>query len=114
MLSIIGGLVSIVVSILWIVPENSFGYALDDVLVVLKGSVALGLVFGGLIAIAAGISAMKEKSQDDKDFASRIVSNELNNLGDSVSNITHTMSSLIKKKFVIQTRKAGSSKQAQK
>ena len=55
-----------------------------------------------------------QKAHGDQDFASRLVSKELNNLGDGVSNITHAMSSLIGKKFVIQTRKSGSSKQAQK
>lgn len=66
MLSILGGLISVAISVLWILP-NGFGYAGDDVLVVIKGSVALGLIFGGLIAVAAGISAIKESAAEKKE-----------------------------------------------
>lgn len=55
-----------------------------------------------------------QKTHGDQDFPARIVSKELNNLGDGVSNITNAMSGLIRKKLVIQTRKSGSSQQAQK
>lgn len=68
MLSILGGLISVAISVLWILPNN-FGYAGDDVLVVIKGSVALGLIFGGLIAVAAGISAIKESAAEKKEQA---------------------------------------------
>jgi len=68
MLSILGGLISVVISVLWILPNN-FGYVGDDVLVVIKGSVALGLIFGGLIAVAAGISAIKESAAEKKEQA---------------------------------------------
>jgi len=67
MLSILGGLIAIVISVLWIIPENGFGYVGDDVLIVLKGGIALGLIFGGIIAIAAGISAIKEKAEEKKE-----------------------------------------------
>ncbi|MCD6413865.1 MAG: hypothetical protein J7L54_06955 [Elusimicrobia bacterium] len=66
MLSIIGGLIAAAVGVLWIVP-GILGYAWDDVFIVLKGSIALGLIFGGIIAIAAGISALKEKAQEKKE-----------------------------------------------
>ena len=65
MLSIIGGLISIAISVMWMLP-SIFGNCLEEVLVVIKGAVALGLVFAGLIAIAAGISAIKEKAQEKK------------------------------------------------
>ena len=67
MLSILGGLISIVVAVLWALPNNGLGYAWNDVLVVLKGGVCLGLVFGGIIAVAAGISAIKEKAAEKKE-----------------------------------------------
>ena len=66
MLSIIGGLIAAVFGVLWIIP-GILGFAGDDVFVVLKGSVSLGLIFGGIIAIAAGISAMKEKAAEKKE-----------------------------------------------
>lgn len=66
MLSIIGGLIAAAVGVLWIIPGVLF-YAGDDVLMVLKGSVSLGLVFGGIIAIAAGISSIKEKAAEKKE-----------------------------------------------
>ena len=66
MLSIIGGLVAAAVGVLWIIP-GILGFAGDDVLIVLKGSVSLGLVFGGIIAIAAGISAIKENAAEKKE-----------------------------------------------
>ncbi|MCD6422650.1 MAG: hypothetical protein J7L42_00830 [Elusimicrobia bacterium] len=67
MLSILGGLVAIVIAVLWIIPNNGFGFVGDDVLIVLKGGIALGLIFGGIIAIAAGISAIKEKAEEKKE-----------------------------------------------
>ena len=67
MVSIIGGLIAVVISVLWIIPKNGFGCASDDVLIVLKGGIALGLIFGGLIAIAAGVSAIKEKAAEKKE-----------------------------------------------
>ena len=66
MLSILGGLIAVVIAVFWALPRG-FGYALDDVLVVLKGGVCLGLVFGGMIAVAAGISAIKEKAAEKKE-----------------------------------------------
>jgi hypothetical protein len=60
------------------------------------------------------VSYWVQASLGDQDFPAYSVSKELKNLGDGVSNITHALSSLIDKKFVIQTRKSGTSKQAQK
>ena len=68
MLSILGGLISVVISVLWILP-NGFGNVGPEVLTVIKGSVALGLIFGGLIAVAAGISAIKENAAEKKEQA---------------------------------------------
>jgi len=66
MLSIIGGLIAAALGVLWIIP-NTFGNAGKHVLVVLAGSVSLGLVFGGIIAIAAGISSIKEKAAEKRE-----------------------------------------------
>ncbi|MEA2082332.1 MAG: hypothetical protein U9O97_06295 [Elusimicrobiota bacterium] len=68
MLSILGGLISVAVSVLWILP-GGFGNVGPDVMVVIKGSVAIGLIFGGLIAVAAGISAIKENAAEKKEQA---------------------------------------------
>lgn len=68
MLSILGGLVAVAISVLWIVPTESFNVC-AEVLTVIKGSVALGLIFGGLIAVVAGISALKEKAAEKEEQA---------------------------------------------
>ncbi|MBA3066140.1 hypothetical protein FP828_06590 [bacterium] len=68
MLSILGGLIAVVISVLWILP-NGFGNAGGEVMTVIIGSVALGLIFGGLIAVAAGISAIKEQAAEKKEQA---------------------------------------------
>lgn len=60
------------------------------------------------------VSYWIQKKHNDQDFVSRLISKELNNLGDGITNITNAMSGLINRKFIIQTRKSGSSKQAQK
>jgi len=66
MLSIIGGIIAIVIAVLWIIPGVLY-YAGDDVLTVLKGSIPLMLIFGGIIAIAAGISSIKEEIEAKKE-----------------------------------------------
>ncbi|MCM8784204.1 MAG: hypothetical protein NC818_05480 [Candidatus Omnitrophica bacterium] len=68
-LAIIGGLVSIALGILFLTPKWWWG----NFLTVLKGSVPPMLIFGGLIALIAGIGEVKdaiarakEKKEEEK------------------------------------------------
>lgn len=69
MLTILGGLIALVVGVLWLLPYDivRFGEAYPEVLIVLKGCLNLALIFGGMIAIAAGISSCKDKKGRDKE-----------------------------------------------
>ena len=73
MLAIIIGLVSIVVGILWLLPPDKigFGYAWDDAFTFIKGFLSLALPAGGLIAVAAGISSIKDKCATKREEAKR-------------------------------------------
>lgn len=73
MLAIIIGLVCIVVGILWLLPPQypGFGYAWDDAFRFIKGFLSLALPAGGLIAVAAGISSIKDKRDTKREEAKR-------------------------------------------
>ncbi len=68
------GIIVAVIGILWLMPPISgsfLGYAGPEALIVIKGVLALGLVGGGLIAIAAGISSAKDKVAAKKEEAEK-------------------------------------------
>ncbi|MGM0441231.1 MAG: hypothetical protein ACQEQC_02290 [Elusimicrobiota bacterium] len=60
MLSVLFGLAGVVIGVLWLVP-GVLGSAWGPFLTVLQGSVPPFLILVGLVAIAAGISSMKDK-----------------------------------------------------
>ena len=62
MLSIIGGIIAAVLGLVWVI-----GSAWDEILMVLQGTLPLMLIFGGIIAIAAGISSIKEEAAAKKE-----------------------------------------------
>ncbi|MEW6555774.1 MAG: hypothetical protein AB1349_00290 [Elusimicrobiota bacterium] len=67
MLAVLGGLVAVIVGIVLLFGGPLFGlpvYMWDDFLVCLKGTVSSGLVLGGVLAIIAGISAVKDKMKE--------------------------------------------------
>jgi len=57
-----------------------------------------------------------QEKNSDQELTGREINSELNHLGHGVGNITNAISSLINRKpsLMIQTRKAGKTKQAQK
>ena len=63
MLSIIGGIIAALIGILWIFAWG----AGVDVVTVLVGTIPLMLIFGGIIAVAAGISSIKEEAAAKKE-----------------------------------------------
>lgn len=75
MLTILLGIIAAVIGILWLVPPIPgswfLGYAWPEALTVIKGVLSLGLVGGGLIAVAAGISSIKDKIATQKEDAKR-------------------------------------------
>ena len=73
MLAIIIGLVCVVAGILWLLPPQypGFGYAWDDAFRFIKGFLSLGLPVGGVIAVAAGISSIKDKIATKREEAKR-------------------------------------------
>ena len=58
MVSVLGGLVAAVIGVLWLAVWGGW----DEFLMVVQGSVPVMLILGGLVAIAAGISTMKENA----------------------------------------------------
>jgi hypothetical protein len=70
MMAVIGGLISLAVGILLLFGGKIICglplYMWDDFLVCLKGTVSIGFVLGGLIAIGAGISAIMDKAKEKK------------------------------------------------
>lgn len=63
MLSIIFGLIGIVVGILWVVMWGAW----DEFLLVLSGAVPPFLILVGLVAVAAGISSVKDNASASKE-----------------------------------------------
>lgn len=62
------------------------------------------------------VASYLQQKKDRSELTGREINKELNHLGHGVLNITNTISSLIKRKpqLMIQTRKEGKTKQAQK
>lgn len=72
MLTVLVGIIVTVIGILWLMPPVSgsfLGYAWPEALIVIKGFLSLLLVGGGLIAVAAGVSSIKDKSATKKEEA---------------------------------------------
>lgn len=73
MLTVLVGIIVAVIGILWLIPpiQGSWflGYAWPEALIVIKGFLSLGLVGGGLIAVAAGVSSIKDKIATKKEEA---------------------------------------------
>ncbi|OGS44848.1 MAG: hypothetical protein A2539_03730 [Elusimicrobia bacterium RIFOXYD2_FULL_34_15] len=70
MLAVIGGLITLVVGIIFlfgakIIPGLPL-YMWDDFLVFLKGMISSGLVLGGILAIIAGISAIRDRAKTEE------------------------------------------------
>ncbi|OQA91864.1 MAG: hypothetical protein BWY26_00656 [Elusimicrobia bacterium ADurb.Bin231] len=65
MLAIIGGIISLIGGILLLFGGKLICglpvYMWDDFLICLKGTISIGFVLGGIIAVGAGISALKDK-----------------------------------------------------
>ena len=75
MLTILLGIIAAVVGILWLIPPIPgswfLGHAWPEALTIIKGFLSLGLVGGGLIAVAAGISSIKDKIATKKEGAGK-------------------------------------------
>lgn len=72
MLTILLGLIAAVIGILWLMPPVApgswfLGHAWPEARDLIIGFLSLGLVGGGLIAIAAGISSLKDKLATKKE-----------------------------------------------
>lgn len=63
MLSVIFGLIGVIVGVLWLASWNAW----DEFLVVLQGSLPPFLILVGLVAIAAGISSIKDNMAAKKE-----------------------------------------------
>lgn len=66
MMAVIGGIVTVLIGIVLLFGGPLFGlpvYMWDDFLVCLKGIISSGLVLGGILAIIAGVSAIKDKAK---------------------------------------------------
>ena len=70
MLAVIGGLIALVVGIVLLFGGKIISglsiYMWDDLLVCLKGMISSGLVLGGILAIIAGVSAVKDKAKAEE------------------------------------------------
>ncbi|MCD5398054.1 hypothetical protein LR003_03885 [candidate division NPL-UPA2 bacterium] len=75
MLTIILGLLITLIGILWLVPPIPgswfLGHAWPEARSLIIGFLSLGLVGGGLIAVVAGISSLKDKAAAKKEEAKR-------------------------------------------
>ncbi|MDD5687783.1 MAG: hypothetical protein PHE88_08135 [Elusimicrobia bacterium] len=70
MLAVIGGIIAFAIGVILlfggkIIPGLPV-YMWDDFLICLKGIVSSGFVLGGLLAIIAGISAIKDKVKTEE------------------------------------------------
>ena len=70
MLAVIGGIVACIVGVLFLFGSKIICclpvYMWDDFLICVKGTVSIGFVIGGVIAIIAGISQLKDKAIEAK------------------------------------------------
>ncbi len=70
MLAILGGIIAIVVGIVLLFGGPLFNiplYMWDDFVVCLKGALSSGLVLGGILAIAIGISTIKDNIREKRE-----------------------------------------------
>ncbi len=67
MLSVIFGLVGVVVGVLWLIGVGFFASAWRPFLDVLHGTVPPFLILVGAVAIAAGISSLKDNMEAKKE-----------------------------------------------
>ena len=66
MLACIGGIVAVAIGIVLLFGGPLFGlplYMWDDFLICLKGTISSGLVLGGILAVIAGVSAIKDQAK---------------------------------------------------
>ncbi|MDA3792180.1 MAG: hypothetical protein PF545_00775 [Elusimicrobia bacterium] len=66
MLSVLFGLIGIVVGVLWLIGVG-VGSAWNEFLMVLQGSLPPFFILVGLVALAAGISSIKDKASAKKE-----------------------------------------------
>lgn len=69
MLAILGGIIAVLIGIVLLFGGPLFYlplYMWDDFLVCLKGTISSGLVLGGILAVIAGISAVKDKANAEE------------------------------------------------
>ncbi len=76
MLTILLGALATAIGILWLMPPVApgswfLGNAWEEARSLVVGFLSLGLVGGGLIAVAAGISSLKDKLATKKEEARR-------------------------------------------
>ncbi|HAM39594.1 MAG: hypothetical protein A2474_00495 [Elusimicrobia bacterium RIFOXYC2_FULL_34_12] len=69
MLAVIGGFITLIVGIIFLFGGKIISglpiYMWDDFLVFLKGMVSSGLVLGGILAIIAGLSAIRDRAKTE-------------------------------------------------
>ena len=66
MMAVIGGIISLLIGIVLLFGGPLFGlplYMWDDFLVCLKWTISSGLVLGGILAVIAGLSAIKDRAK---------------------------------------------------
>ncbi len=75
MLTVLLGLLATLIGILWLIPPIPgswfLGHAWPEARDLIVGFLSLSLVGGGLIAVAAGISSLKDKIATKKEEAKR-------------------------------------------
>jgi len=66
MMAVIGGIVAVLIGVVLLFGGPLFGipvYMWDDFKVCLKGTLSSGLVLGGILAVIAGVSALKDRAK---------------------------------------------------
>lgn len=66
MMAVIGGIVAVLIGVVLLFGGPLLGipvYMWDDFKVCLKGTFASGLVLGGILAVIAGVSAIKDRAK---------------------------------------------------
>ena len=70
MMAVVGGIVAVLIGLFLLVGGKIFPalfngapYMWDDFLYCLKGTISSGLVLGGILAIIAGLSAIKDRAK---------------------------------------------------
>ncbi|PKM92874.1 MAG: hypothetical protein CVU80_01095 [Elusimicrobia bacterium HGW-Elusimicrobia-4] len=65
-MAVIGGIVAVLIGIVLLFGGPLFGlplYMWDDFMYCLKGTISSGLVLGGILAVIAGLSAIKDRAK---------------------------------------------------